>query len=137
MNEFQELKTRLREAKVLHEAAMTLDFQLTREAVERFNIRCPEPVELLLPRINRKDLEKVKKWIHQERKSYGYYMDSWEEGTADNTGEALDEAEDDLLDYVYNRLFKNVYTEKEWSRTANQLTSRGKMLEIIINLDIP
>lgn len=137
MNEFQELKTRLREAKVLHEAAMNLDFQLTREAVERFNIRCPEPVELLLPRFNRKDLEKVKKWIHQERKSYGYYMDSWEEGTADKTGETLDEAEDDLLNYVYNRLFKNVYTEKEWSRTADQLTSRGKMLDIIINLDIP
>ena len=137
MNEFQELKTRLREAKVLHEAAMTLDFQLTREAIEGFNIRCPEPVELLLPHINRKDLEKVKKWIHQERKSYGYYMDSWEEGTADKTGEDLDEAEDNLLDYVYNRLFKNVYTEKEWTRSTDQLTSRGKMLEIIINLDIP
>ena len=137
MNEFQELKTRLREAKVLHEAAMNLDFQLTREAVERFNIRCPEPVELLLPRINRKDLEKVKRWIHQERKSYGYYMNSWEEGTADKTRETLDEAEDDLLNYVYNRLFKNVYSEREWSVSTNQLTSRGKMLEIINDLDMP
>ena len=137
MNEFQELKTRLREAKVLHEAALNLDFQLTREAVERFNIHCPEPVELLIDTIDRKDLEKVKRWIHQERKRYGYYMNSWEEGTADKTGETLDEAEDDLLNYVYNTLFKNVYSEREWSVSTDQLASRGKMLDIIINLDIP